>query len=63
MDSPLPLESRSLVVLHASMTGTAVDVAERIGRVGRRNGWSVAVKGVGEFDRVSVVHNLEKKLD
>lgn len=60
MDSPLPLDARSLVVLHASMTGTAVDVAERIGRVGRRSGWSVAVKGVAEFDRVSWYLHLNK---
>lgn len=48
-----PLLNRSLLVLSASVTGTAVDIAERIGRTGRRNGWSVAVKSVDEFDRVS----------
>lgn len=52
--NPEPLESRSLLVLHASVTGTAIDVAERIGRLGRRQGWHVAVRGVGEFDRVSL---------
>lgn len=51
--SPAPLESRSLLVLHATVTGTSTDVAERIARRGRREGWSVAVKGAGEFNRVS----------
>ncbi|KAM0745689.1 NADPH dependent diflavin oxidoreductase 1 [Meredithblackwellia eburnea MCA 4105] len=50
-DVPLPLESRSLLVLHASVTGTSIDVAERIGRIGRREGWAVDVKGVAEFDQ------------
>jgi sulfite reductase alpha subunit-like flavoprotein len=50
---PLPLDSRSLLVLHASVTGTAVDVAERIGRRARREGWAVQVKSVAQFNPVS----------
>lgn len=45
----LSLDSRSLLILHASVTGTAIDVAERIGRRGRREGWAVAVKSVAQF--------------
>lgn len=52
---PLPLDSRSLLVLHASVTGTAVDVAERIGRRARREGWAVQVKSVAQFNPVSTL--------
>lgn len=51
-NEPLPLESRSFLVLHASVTGTAIDTAERIGRRGRREGWAVTVKSVAQFDQV-----------
>lgn len=51
-NSPLPLDSRTFLVLHASVTGTAVDVAERIGRRARREGWAVTVKSVTEFNQV-----------
>lgn len=50
---PPSLERRSLLILTASVTGTAVDIAERIGRTARRHGWSAAVKDVDQFDRVS----------
>ncbi|GAA5889505.1 hypothetical protein JCM5296_005969 [Sporobolomyces johnsonii] len=53
--SPLPLDSRSLLVLHASVTGTAIDVAERIGRRGRREGWAVTVKGVAQFNQAELL--------
>lgn len=53
---PLALDSRSLLVLHASVTGTAVDVAERIGRRARREGWAVQVKSVAQFNPVSPPH-------
>ncbi|GAA5858680.1 hypothetical protein JCM8547_001418 [Rhodosporidiobolus lusitaniae] len=57
MDSPLPLESRSLLVLHASVTGNAIDIAERIGRRGRREGWHVVVKGVKQFNQVELLEH------
>lgn len=61
MSSPLPLDSRSLLVLHASVTGSSIDIAERIGRRGRRAGWSVSVKGVAQFDQVrDPFHLLEE---
>ncbi|GAA5935527.1 hypothetical protein JCM1841_003704 [Sporobolomyces salmonicolor] len=53
--SPLPLDSRSLLVLHASVTGTAIDIAERIGRRGRREGWAVTVKGVAQFNQAELL--------
>jgi hypothetical protein len=59
--SPPPLESRSLLVLHASVTGTAVDISERIARRGRRQGWAVTVKGVAEFDQVSASSQREQQ--
>ncbi|GAA5905511.1 hypothetical protein JCM6882_004772 [Rhodosporidiobolus microsporus] len=57
MDGPLPLESRSFLVLHASVTGTAIDIAERIGRRGRREGWHVTVKGVAQFNQVELLEH------
>ncbi|GAA5973540.1 hypothetical protein JCM11641_007108 [Rhodosporidiobolus odoratus] len=57
MEGPLPLESRSFLVLHASVTGTAIDVAERIGRRGRREGWHVTVKSVAQFNQVELLEH------
>ncbi|BGP19975.1 hypothetical protein JCM10213_006752 [Rhodosporidiobolus nylandii] len=57
MDGPLPLESRSFLVLHASVTGTAIDTAERIGRRGRREGWHVTVKSVAQFNQVELLEH------
>ncbi|GAA5961572.1 hypothetical protein JCM8115_006723 [Rhodotorula mucilaginosa] len=54
---PLPLDSRSLLVLHASVTGTAVDVAERIGRRARREGWAVQVKSVAQFNPMELLEH------
>ena len=47
-------ESRSLLVLYGSQTGTAQDVAERIGREGRRRHFRVKVTSL---DSYSVVGN------
>ncbi|GAA6005265.1 NAPDH-dependent diflavin reductase [Rhodotorula paludigena] len=55
--SPLPLEGRTLLVLHASVTGTAIDIAERIGRRGRREGWAVTVKSVAQFDQAELLEH------
>lgn len=52
MNDPLPLDSRAFLVLHASVTGTAIDTAERIGRRARREGWAVTVKSVAQFNQV-----------
>ncbi|SCZ91319.1 BZ3500_MvSof-1268-A1-R1_Chr1-2g01331 [Microbotryum saponariae] len=49
--APLPLESRSLLVVHATVTGTASDVAERIARRGVRAGWHTSVKHVSQFEK------------
>ena len=40
---------RHLVVLYGSQTGTAQDVAERLGRLGRRRHFSVKVAALDEF--------------
>ncbi|GAA5862718.1 hypothetical protein JCM3774_001895 [Rhodotorula dairenensis] len=57
MSQPLPLDSRSILVLHASVTGTAVDVAERIGRRARREGWAAQVKSVAQFNPVELLEH------
>ncbi|GAA5989837.1 hypothetical protein JCM10908_002340 [Rhodotorula pacifica] len=57
ISQPLPLESRSLLVLHASVTGTAVDVAERIGRRARREGWAAQVKSVAQFNPMELLEH------
>ncbi|KWU44309.1 riboflavin synthase domain-like protein [Rhodotorula sp. JG-1b] len=54
---PLPLDSRSLLALHASVTGTAVDVADRIGRRARREGWAVQVKSVAQFNPMELLEH------
>lgn len=53
IEGPPALEDRSLLVLHASVTGTATDCAFRIARAARRKGWRAQVKGVAEFNQVS----------
>ncbi|SCV67968.1 BQ2448_89 [Microbotryum intermedium] len=55
--TPLPLESRSLLVVHATVTGTASDVAERIARRGVRAGWHASVKHVSQFEKVRAKHS------
>ncbi|GAA5923352.1 hypothetical protein JCM3775_007512 [Rhodotorula graminis] len=54
---PLPLDSRAFLVLHASVTGTAIDTAERIGRRGRREGWNVTVKSVAQFNQAELLEH------
>ncbi|KDE06917.1 hypothetical protein MVLG_02805 [Microbotryum lychnidis-dioicae p1A1 Lamole] len=53
--APLPLESRSLWVVHATVTGTASDVAERIARRGVRAGWHTSVKHVSQFEKTELL--------
>lgn len=57
----LPLEARALLILHASVTGTAIDVAERIGRRARREGWAAQVKSVAQFNPVSPFRSLVRE--
>lgn len=45
--------ARTLLVLYASQTGTACEVAERIGRDARRRYFSVKVMPMDEYDIVS----------
>ncbi|GAA5853371.1 hypothetical protein JCM9279_005769 [Rhodotorula babjevae] len=54
---PLPLDSRAFLVLHASVTGTAIDTAERIGRRARREGWAVTVKSVAQFNQAELLEH------
>ncbi|GAA6017924.1 hypothetical protein JCM8202_006200 [Rhodotorula sphaerocarpa] len=54
---PLPLEARALLILHASVTGTAIDVAERIGRRARREGWAAQVKSVAQFNPMELLEH------
>lgn len=44
----------SVLILHASETGNAQDVAERVGRELRRHGARTSVMGMEDFDIVSV---------
>lgn len=45
--------ARTLLVLYASQTGTACEVAERIGRDARRRYFSVKVMPMDDYDIVS----------
>lgn len=47
---------RKLVVLYASQTGTAQDVAERIGRDAKRRHFAVKVFAMDSYDRV--IHRM-----
>ena len=46
-------EERRLLVLYGSQTGTAQDVAERVGRDGKRRRFRVRVKAMDDYDKVS----------
>lgn len=48
------MEGRNLLVLYGSQTGTAEEVAERIGREGKRRHFRVRVSAMDEFDVVSI---------
>ncbi|KNC84684.1 hypothetical protein SARC_03118 [Sphaeroforma arctica JP610] len=41
--------SRDLLILYASQTGTATDVAERLGRKARARFFSVRVQDMGDY--------------
>ena len=43
---------RSLVVLYGSQTGTAEDVARRVGREARRRHFTTTVTSMDDYDRV-----------
>lgn len=45
---------RKLLVLYASQTGTALDVAERIGRDAKRRHFAVKVFAMDSYDKVRV---------
>lgn len=46
---------RQLLVLYGSQTGTAQDVAERVGREGRRRHFRMRVLPMDSYDRVGVI--------
>lgn len=48
-------EKRDLLVLYGSQTGSAQDVAERIGRQGRRRHFRTKVFAMDEFDIVGSI--------
>ncbi|EDV28132.1 uncharacterized protein TRIADDRAFT_21380 [Trichoplax adhaerens] len=49
-------QNRSLLVLYASQTGTACEVAERIGRDARRRYFSVKVTSMDDYDVTQLIH-------
>ncbi len=50
-------EERRLLVLYGSETGTAQDLAERLGREGRRRHFRIRVLPMDGYDRVRhVIH-------
>lgn len=46
---------RKLLVLYGSQTGTAQDVAERIGRDGKRRHFAVKVFPMDSYDKARVI--------
>ena len=46
------MEQRRLLILYGSQTGCAQDVAERIGREGKRRQYRVRVCSMDSYDRV-----------
>lgn len=47
------MDERRLLVLYGSQTGTAQDVAERVGREGRRRHFRTQVTAMDEYDKVN----------
>ena len=56
------MEGRRVVVLYASQTGTAEEVAERIGRELRRRHFRVKVVAMDDYDIVCVMPSLSNRI-
>ena len=50
---------RKISVLYGSQTGTAQEVAERIGREAKRRHLSASVLALDDYDVVSWINNLQ----
>ena len=50
--STSPEQSRKLLILYGTQTGTAMEVAERLAREGKRRHFATQVTGLDQFDRV-----------
>lgn len=48
----IPNSSRRILVLYGSQTGTAEEVAERIGREGKRRHLKVDIEAMDDYDKV-----------
>lgn len=53
LDTPSNLPTRSFLILYASITGTSLDLSERISRKARLLNWRVQVKNLSQFCQVS----------
>ena len=53
------ISGRKISVLYGSQTGTAQEVAERIGREAKRRHLSASVLALDDYDVVSWINNLQ----
>ena len=53
------ISGRKISVLYGSQTGTAQEVAERIGREAKRRYLSASVLALDDYDVVSWINNLQ----
>ena len=53
------ISGRKISVLYGSQTGTAKEVAERIGREAKRRHLSASVLALDDYDVVSWINNLQ----
>lgn len=53
------ISGRKISVLYGSQTGTAQEVAERVGREAKRRHLSASVLALDDYDVVSWINNLQ----